>query len=121
MVDAHNQHIYGVNKKVEDILAKLSPNQLAFVTDTNEWQTARERELVDLKQYSGLIFRSHEIHMLKTDDGFFPYLAQQLQREPRNLLLVDDSPEKIRLAEASGFSTITFKDANQLSQALHDL
>lgn len=121
VVDAHNQHMFAVNKKVKDVLAKLPPGKIAFVTDTNEWQTARERQLIDLTRYSSLIFRSHKIHMLKTDEGFFRYLAQQLQKEPGNLLLIDDSPEKVGLAEASGFSTIIFKDADQLSQALNDL
>ena len=120
VVYAHNQHMYAANKEVEKIIGKMSSYKIGFVTDTNEWQTARERELVDLRKYSNIIFRSHELHMLKIDNGFFSYLASQLNERPENLLLIDDSPEKIALAEILGFHTITFKNPLQLSQALAD-
>ncbi len=120
IVHAHNEHIFGIDSEVVKILSKLPKEKLAFLTDTNEWQTEREKELIDLKSYSNLVFRSHEIHMLKTDKNCFPYVISQLCVEPNEILLIDDSIEKVEMAKQHGIQTLQFKDAGRLSDYLKD-
>ena len=121
VVYAHNQHIYALNKEVKKILDSLSRATLAFATDTNPWQTVRERELIDLRKYTDKIFRSHEIHMLKIDNGLFPYIINNLKEKPSEILLIDDSSEKIEVGKSYGLSTLQFKTAKQLESQLRRL
>lgn len=114
IVHAHDEHIYDVDNDVLDVIEKVSKYKLAFLTDTNEWQTRREKELVNLKKYSNIIFRSHEIHMLKIDEGAFPYVLKQLKTKPDEVILIDDSPEKLQKAKEYGLQTIQFENAEQL-------
>lgn len=112
--DAHDSHLHGIDQDVVAILDRISKSQLAFATDTNEWQTERERQLIDLRVYSDKIFRSNEIHMLKTDDAFFPHIVNQLQTEAGEITLIDDNLENILKAQAHGIQTIQFSNAGQL-------
>ncbi len=119
IVRAHDEHMYAVDSGVAGILEKLwgSGRELAFLTDTNEWQTRREKEMVNLAKYSEKIFRSHETHFLKTDEGCFEHVIKELGGDPASLLLVDDSPEKIEMARKHGLQTIQFLSAEQLASS----
>ena len=116
--DSHDAELYEVDFETLDILKKIPRDRLAFLTDTNEWQTAKERMMVDLTDYSDEIFRSHEIRMLKIDEGCFPFIAGALGALPHELLLVDDNPEKLAMAANHGFRTLEFKNAGQAKQEL---
>ena len=118
VVTAHNKHLCGIDEHVVQIVARLPSQNLVFLTDTNEWQTERERELIDLRKYSRTIYRSHEIGMLKTDEACFPYLINQLKVKPSEILLIDDGLEKIVKAQASGLQTIQFLNSEQLLRDL---
>ena len=121
IVDAHNQHIYAVDEEVVKVLKRLKKSNrhsLAFLTDTNEWQNERVRILIDLREYSDKIFRSNDIHMLKTDNGCFPYVRRELKAEPHEILLVDDSLEKILKAQEGGWQTLQFLNSEQLATDL---
>ena len=114
VVHAHDEHLYGINKEVVEVIKRIPAQNVAFLTDTNAWQTQRERNLIDLRRYSDKIYRSHEIHMLKIDDGCFPYVRDQLEVKPDELLLVDDSLEKMVKAQEDGWQAIQFQNSEQL-------
>jgi len=76
IVMAHNEHIYEIDNQVVNIIKGLD-SEIAILTDTNEWQTNREKELISLTKYSNNIFRFHETHMLKTDVDCFPYIVNK--------------------------------------------
>lgn len=116
--DAHDSHLHGIDRAVVAILDRIPKSQLAFATNTNEWQTERERQLIDLRVYSDKIFRSNEIQMLKTDDAFFPHIVNQLQTPAGEIMLVDDDLENILKAQAHGIQTIQFSNAGQLLKEL---
>jgi len=118
VVNAHHKHIFALDKGVSRILSQLASKKLVFLTDTNAWQTEREKELVDLSIFSKTIFRSHEIHRLKTDPGCFPYIIKQLHCKPEQILLIDDNIKNIHLAQKHGLQTLHFIDAKQLREAL---
>lgn len=124
---AHDAHIYDVDRGTIMVLDELrrSPIALAFATDTNGWQTAREKQLVDLSKWSQLQFRSHDLHALKADDGTFERIVKSIQSSvgpsrpaAQEILFVDDSPEKVARAAALGMPTIRFESAMQLRRAL---
>lgn len=112
---AHDAHMYDVDEGTTAALDALRGRgmTLAFATDTNEWQTARERELVDLAVY-GRAFRSNELGALKADGGVFERILAELGEDPQHVLFVDDSPEKIAVALALRMQTHWFRDAMRL-------
>lgn len=112
--NAFKQALYAINEGVVKILSCLDRNNLAFLTDTNIWQEEKLSELIDLRQFSDRIFKSHEIHMVKTDDGCFSYVLNQLGVDPKDALLIDDSNEKIQIAAQHGLQTLQFIDSEQL-------
>ncbi len=121
VVNAHNSHIYGVDKGVLKILSGLQKTMIAFVTDTNQWQTDREKQLVDLTEYSSIIFRSHISHKLKTDSDCFPFIIKKLDIKPKDILLVDDSLENLDSARTSGIRGLQFTGAEKLREELEKL
>jgi len=116
--DAHDSHLYGIDRAVVAILDRIPKSQLAFATNTNDWQTERERQLIDLTLYSDKIFRSNDIQMLKADDACFPYIVNQLQVESGQIILIDDNLENILKAQKHGLQTIQFYNAEQLLKEL---
>lgn len=118
IVKAHNEHLFGIDDNVVSILSRLPKESVVFLTDTNEWQTQRERELIDLTSYSDRIFRSHKIHMLKTDSNCFPHIIKRLGINPEKILLIDDSVEKVLMAQKYGLQTHQFTDSVQLTDYL---
>ncbi|MEK6983954.1 MAG: HAD hydrolase-like protein [Nanoarchaeota archaeon] len=116
--DAHDSHLHEIDRAVVSILERIPKSQLAFATNTNDWQTEKERRLIDLTLYSDKIFRSNETHMLKTDNACFPHIVSQLHVESGQIILVDDNLENILKAREHGLKTIQFSNAGQLLREL---
>lgn len=107
---AHDAHIYAVDEAVVAVLEALKSRgvPLAFATTANLWQTERERQLVDLAGQFGLVVRSHDIGMTKTDEGAWPVILKALNwhdREPSTILLVDDARFNCEAAQRAGLQT----------------
>ena len=124
---AHDAHMYGVDMGTIEVLNALRRRSIAiaFATNTNAWQTRRERDLVDLSRWSRLQLRSHELHALKRDPGTFERIVEVIQSsigpsrpEAREILFVDDLPENVAMAERVGMSAIQFTSAAQIRYAL---
>lgn len=121
--EAHDVHMYSVDKGVIEVL-KTMTCPITFATDTNEWQTAREGQLVDLTTLGSQVIRSNEIGKLKRDPGCFDKILELLDGQsadridPRSVLFIDDSPEKIDKAIRRGMSTHIFTTAQSLRRAL---
>lgn len=110
MVAAHDAHMWAIDEDVVALMRRVTA-PLAFATDTNMWQTRRERELIDVRQFSDTVFRSDEIGSLKADPGCFARIVSALGEDPTTVLLIDDSWEKVAQADALGLQTIRY-DAN---------
>ncbi|MEK6890493.1 MAG: HAD-IA family hydrolase [Nanoarchaeota archaeon] len=118
VMNAHNEHIDSLDQYVVGVLNTVDNSRLAFVTDTNEWQTAKERDLITLSDYNERVFRSHKIGMLKTDEACFPYVIERLGVQPGRITLVDDSIEKIQMAQRFGINTILFTEGMDLLERI---
>lgn len=116
--NAFKRALYAIDEGVVGIISRLDRKNLAFLTDTNVWQEEKLLKLINLKQFSDKIFKSHEIHMVKTDENCFPYVISRLGVNPDDALLIDDSSEKIRMAARHGLQTLQFTDSEQLSHHL---
>jgi HAD superfamily hydrolase (TIGR01509 family) len=122
LVHAHDQHIYEVDRGTEAVL-KCIHTPLAFVTDTNIWQNAHVRKLIDLHEFSDLIVCSNDpdIQALKTDPWAWERILARLGVPPNRILFVDDSPSKIVQAQAAGVThTILFENAGQFQTDLKE-
>jgi len=120
--NAHDMHIYEVAEGMPDQLERIPYDQRGFLTDTNPWQDERVDELIRLRDYTSVerIFRSHEMGMTKADDGCFEKVLGLLDADGDKVLLVDDSPEKIQMAQKYGLETILFTSVAQLEYKLGD-
>ncbi len=116
--EAHDAHLIRVDKGVVDILDKVPRRKLAIATNTNAWQTAREKQLIDITKYSDHVFRSDEMHMLKGDKECFPYIAEKLGVERNNVVLIDDSSRNTEKAQEQGLRAILYTGAEQLSEEM---
>lgn len=102
---AHDAHIYMVDEAVMNVIYEIIKSRrvsLAFVTTTNVWQTAREMIFINLRGL-GMVVRSHDIGMTKTDEGAWPVILKALNqndRDPCAILFVDDAPANIAAAQA---------------------
>lgn len=93
---AHDAHIYMVDEAVVAVLEGIQDQKvpLAFVTTTNEWQTEREKQFINLAERFGPVVRSHGIGMTKTDQGAWKAILERLgcgAQDAPNILLVDDA------------------------------
>lgn len=118
---AHDNHLIGIDWDVISIIKKIPSNKLVILTDTNVWQTEKEESWVNLKKYAFKVFRSHQIGMLKTDKELFPYIIRALGVEANELLLIDDSPEKIKMAQQFNLQTHLYKNSRLLKNFLSTL
>lgn len=112
VVEALHAQIYSLDQAVFDLLLRLKV-PLAFATDTNPWQDERVAQLVRLENL-GRVIKSHQLGMLKHDPGTFLVIVRLLSRESGEILLIDDSPEKIARAVECGMQTHLFVDATSL-------
>ncbi|MDO8598974.1 MAG: HAD-IA family hydrolase [bacterium] len=106
---AHDAHIYAVDPDAVAVLGALKAADvpLAFVTTTNEWQTARELEFIRLSEQFGPVVRSHEIGMTKTDPDAWSAILRTIgwqECDPSTILLVDDSAANCKAARSEGIS-----------------
>jgi len=120
---AFKMAMYAADQGVVDILSRLDGQSLAFLTDTNVWQDERMRELVALEKYAdpSRIFKSHEMGMVKTDEMCFPYVLSQLGDKAEEVLLIDDSSEKVNTAKQHGWQTHRFVNSGELSGYLKNI
>lgn len=121
MQSLHDLHIFGLVKGAPELLEKLRryKENIVFLTNTNIWQTEREKQLIDLQPYCRCILRSHEkLGKLKTDEGAFEDVLRMLNVEAKDVLFVDDSQANINAAKKLGIETILFENVEQTTQAL---
>lgn len=106
--EAHDYHLYGVDYKVLEVAGRISKNQLVFFTDTNLWQTQKERQLVDLTSLSTNIYRSHDTKKLKRDPGTFHWMTERLGVKPSKIHFIDDKKEYVLAAKDAGWNAYHF-------------
>lgn len=104
---AHDAHIYAVDPLVVEVLKELKALRvlLGFVTNTNKWQTLRELQLINLEKEFARVVRSHDIGMIKTDEGAWPAILKKFgcqNEDPSTILLVDDSVVNCEAASRAG-------------------
>ena len=67
--EVHDRHIFGLVPGMVELLEKVTQkygsDNIVFVTDTCDWQTTRQQQLIDLNRYR--IIKSNEVGMLKSD------------------------------------------------------
>jgi FMN phosphatase YigB (HAD superfamily) len=130
--EVHDRHISGLVSGMKELLERITEkcghDNIVFVTDTCDWQTARQQQLVDLSEYR--VITSSEVGMLKSDpeiiDGngerksFFLHVIKELNIEPQEALLIDDNAENVEIARRYNIQAIQFMDSGQLEIALRE-
>lgn len=122
---AHDIQLYEVDPGVVGIVREIQAGKAVMVgllTDTNVWQTRREKEMMPPLGKFHAEVRSYEIRRCKRDPGAFSmitsWLGYRVGQRQGEILLVDDKPDICQLAEAAGFRAIRFESAEQLRGGL---
>lgn len=127
--EIHDKHIFGLipgmKGMLEQVTEKYGTENIVFVTDTCDWQTQRQQQLLDLSPYR--VITSNSIGMVKLDpeiideighrQSFFLSVLEQLQINAEEALLIDDNPRVVEVARRYGFQTIQFEGKAQLETA----
>jgi FMN phosphatase YigB (HAD superfamily) len=124
MVAAHDRHMYEVDGHVLTILNAMPKDRLMFWTDTNSWQTARERDMIDVQSYSHVprcVIRSDGIRTLKTDKGAIEKTLNKLGMNPGDVTMVDDNPAIIDELRNIGANAISYTTPGILNRDLKKL
>ncbi len=104
---AHNIHIVRPIKTAIQVLDKLHLSKkykLAFLTNTNQWQNEREKELIDFSKYSKIIIRSNEEGLLKENSEIFTKTIKKIGNT--NILFIDNSIDNIEVAKRCGLHSL---------------
>lgn len=104
---AHDIHLVRPIQSAITVLEKLwkqQSYQLAFITNTNEWQTKKENQIADFSQYSNIIIRSNEEGLTKQDPEIFIRAIKRIGN--KNILFIDDSETNIKTARSLGIESL---------------
>lgn len=82
-----------------------------------EWKDFIMNNNDDLKIFDYQYF-SFEIGKLKSDDGTFQHIIDDLNIKPNETLFIDDYSSNVESARKNGINGIVFKDAKQLRNEL---
>ena len=117
---AHGNHITCVNIKVVELIKRIPQKQIGIITNTNNWQTEREKELIDVAHIvnHNFIFRSHKIGLLKSDKGLFSKVLEKLAVPASSVYFIDDNPSNIKKAKNAGIITHLYTDPKLLKKFL---
>jgi len=67
------------------------------------------------------IFFSSKIGKLKPEIAVFNYVTHHLKLKPQTCVLIDDSPENVRVAKSLGWKTVLHKDSETTTKELASL
>lgn len=71
-----------------------------------------ELDIIDHKYFS------YEYGKLKSDEGCFKYIVEDLNINPNETLFIDDYKENVKSANKNGIEGIVFEDSKQLEKEL---
>jgi HAD superfamily hydrolase (TIGR01509 family) len=67
------------------------------------------------------IFNTYDYKMLKDNPKFYRQIIEELQVEPKEILMIDDNIERLEVAQSFAIKTIHFIGANELEKELTHL
>jgi FMN phosphatase YigB (HAD superfamily) len=119
---------FGVSKSIFENLLKTHENiyllkkiRLPYIFASNINSLHYENFIHDAQPNSYALknsILSYKIGYLKPDPLFFEYLVKKNHIPQNNILFIDDKPENIKSAEASGLSVLLCQDPRHLGDLL---
>lgn len=105
-----------------DIVKRLKNNyKIILLSDhIKEWMEYILEKNKDLSIFENQYF-SYQYNKLKTDDGTFDIIINDLNIKPEETVFIDDAERNVQCAQKSGIKGIVFKNSNQLRDELHNL
>lgn len=82
---------------------------------SNSFVGAREKEQARFKieEYADIIIYSHEVGLLKPNPAIYLLCCRRLGVAPEEVVFLDDKPENVTAAEATGMHAILFENSKQ--------
>ena len=108
----------GVQQKLTELTGRLPLYAFTNTNPTHEtaWRARYDHALGHFEE----IYVSSTIGMRKPDQEAFEFVANAMQLAPEEILFLDDNPENIRGAEASGLTTAQTRGEAEVLAALAD-
>ena len=105
-----------------DIVKSLKNNYTIILLSDHikEWMEYILEKNKDLSIFENQYF-SYQYNKLKTDDGTFDIIINDLNIKPEETIFIDDAERNVQCAQKSGIKGIVFKNSNQLREELHKL
>ncbi len=106
-------------KGTMNIINALKENyNLILLSDhVKEWMDYIFENNEELKIFNHKYF-SYDIKRLKSDEGTFEYIINDLSIKPEETIFIDDYESNVQIANKNGIKGIIFKDAEQLKKEL---
>lgn len=106
-------------KGTMNIINALKENyNLILLSDhVKEWMDYIFGNNEELKIFNHKYF-SYDIKRLKSDEGTFEYIINDLSIKPEETIFIDDYESNVQVANKNGINGIIFKDAEQLKKEL---
>lgn len=105
-----------LNTELWNLLPELKKKySLVILSDCPKEKVETIRNLLNLKLFNYTFF-SAETHMDKNTESFFMLVTDSLKLKPKDCLFIDDSKNKVSLANKMGFSTYLFKNTYEFEK-----
>lgn len=106
-------------KGTMNIINALKENyNLILLSDhVKEWMDYIFENNEELKIFNHKYF-SYDIKRLKSDEGTFEYIINDLSIKPEETIFIDDYESNVQVANKNGIKGMIFKDAEQLKKEL---
>jgi putative hydrolase of the HAD superfamily len=117
--DHWEEYVGTPNTELIDALTRLDRRE-AFGILSNSFVGAREREVerYGFDRLAREIVYSHEIGVLKPDPRAYATACERMRAAPADCLFVDDLPENVAAARATGMQAVVFEDTPSTVRAV---
>lgn len=111
---------FSLNKKLIDYLQSFRKKYYVCVFTTDIIQNDPAIKPI-LEENFSKIFAANDLKIDKKDPSGYIKLAKVLNEAPENILLIDDTEEKLDAAKKAGYQTIKFVSNNNLFKEMGEL
>ncbi|MBU1038827.1 hypothetical protein KKC17_01120 [Patescibacteria group bacterium] len=111
-----------VNWSVLQLAGELKKKYKVYLLSNNFGPVFPNYQIkVNFREYFNELFLSHQLKVSKTNPKVWDLVLAKIPFLPAEILFIDNKQKYLALATERGLSTILFKDAQQLREAINSL
>lgn len=114
-----------INESLVSLIQQLRDKQYTIVLLTNAnhifFETYLYPKYPDFKNLFDEMFISSSIKMIKPHQDIFLYTLEKINKEPKEILFVDDTEENVVMAQTLGIQSFIYKENDSFTAYLQDI